>query len=279
MMESRRSSKKIRSYGGAARGSRNSQSSLGTNSGSRPQYKERVKSAPLDLPQLEQQQQDRRPHQTSTARFRRESQTSDSGSGSLASPSSPSAKQHVLPIQRRSDAGQVNFSRDWLLDAHRADCVLKAGSSSEVQEVALAVLGAPAVGKSTFVHCALDLKKASTSPISSKKVSLEGKISIVRLLELDIEDVEVTADQKVHWPERVENQSMPEIDGVLALYDVMDQSSIHPMPNLLSESLGTLKLSFEARATQNLRLAVLLESRNARRSVRKMIEAYNECYP
>ena len=110
-----------------------------------------------------------------------------------------------------------------------------------VQEVSIAVLGAPAVGKSTFVHCALDLKKPSKSPVSSKKVSLEGKISIVRLYELALEDVEVTPEQSVHWPERVGDKIMPDIDGVLALYDVMDQSSISPMPTLLSESVRFLQ--------------------------------------
>lgn len=86
----------------------------------------------------------------------------------------------------------------------------------------------------------MDLKKASISPIASKKVSLEGKISVVRLLEIGLEDVEVTADQKVLWPEKVGEQNMPDIDGVLALYDVMDQSSVAPMPNLLSESIQIL---------------------------------------
>lgn len=116
----------------------------------------------------------------------------------------------------------------------------KLGGSGEIQEVALAVLGGPAVGKSTFVHCALDLKKTSPSRVSSKKVSLEGKISIVQLFEIGLEDVEVTAEQKVLWPEKVRDQNRPDIDGVLALYDVMDQTSIAPMPTLLSESIRVL---------------------------------------
>lgn len=96
------------------------------------------------------------------------------------------------------------------------------------------------MGKSTFVHCALDLKKATPSRVSSKKVSLEGRISIVKLLEIGLEDVEITAEQKVRWPEKVRDQNWPDIDGVLALYDVMDQTSIAPMPNLLSESFQVL---------------------------------------
>lgn len=116
-----------------------------------------------------------------------------------------------------------------------ADPSAKAGN---VQVVTLAVLGAPAAGKSTFVRCALDLKKASTSALSSKKVSLEGKISVVRLLELGFEDLEITADLNVRWPTKMEDHDTPFIDGVLALYDVMDQGSIARIPALLGESFG-----------------------------------------
>ena len=105
-----------------------------------------------------------------------------------------------------------------------------------MREVTLAVLGAPAVGKSTFVRCALDLNKAPTSAVSSKKVSLEGEISIVRMLELGLEDVEITADQSVRWPTKKGDHDTPIIDGVLVLYDVMNRGSIAHIPALLSES-------------------------------------------
>ena len=115
-----------------------------------------------------------------------------------------------------------------------ADPSTKAG---DVQEVFLAVLGAPAVGKSTFMRHALDIKRAVVSPLSSKKVSLEGRISIVRLLELGFEDFEITADQDVCWPTKVGDYTMPIIEGVLALYDVNDHGSIARFPALLSEFL------------------------------------------
>ena len=110
--------------------------------------------------------------------------------------------------------------------------------TGDVQEVTLAVLGAPAVGKSTFVRCALDIKRTSTSPVSCKKVSLEGEISIVRLLELDFQDLEITADMDVRWPTKAGDYDTSIIDGVLVLYDVKDQDSIACIPALLSKSLG-----------------------------------------
>lgn len=106
------------------------------------------------------------------------------------------------------------------------------------QEITLAVLGAPTVGKSTFVQCALDLRKGSTSPVSCKKVSLEGELSVVRLFELSFEDLEITANQDLRWPIKIGEYDMPTIDGVFALYDVQDQGSIACIPALLSESLG-----------------------------------------
>ena len=126
---------------------------------------------------------------------------------------------------------------------HKKDETANLGAKSpDVQEVILAVLGAPAVGKSTFVRCALDLSRAPTSPISSKKVCLEGKISIVRLLELGFEDLGVAADQSIRWPTKVGDYTTPIIDGVLALYDVKDQGSIACIPALLSESIGCQQL-------------------------------------
>ena len=237
MMERRRSSKKTRSCGGTPK------SSLSPPSGGRPQYRERVRSAPLGVPRTEEQlqAQQRVFEHTSTGRSRRESQTSEPSLSTLSSPTSPTPTHHGFPSQRDSGSRQITPPASRQSQGLPADNDGKTGSPAVVQEVSIAVLGAPAVGKSTFVHCALDLKKPSKSPVSSKKVSLEGKISIVRLYELALEDVEVTPEQSVHWPERVGDKIMPDIDGVLALYDVMDQSSISPMPTLLSESVRFLQ--------------------------------------
>lgn len=100
----------------------------------------------------------------------------------------------------------------------------------------IAILGADAVGKSTFVQLALDLKKAVTSHISSKKVSLEGLISVVRLVEVDIEDVEVE-DESLLWPNLSGDQAIPAIDGSLVMYSVLDSNSVVPLSPLLSKSL------------------------------------------
>ncbi len=103
-------------------------------------------------------------------------------------------------------------------------------------EVSLAVLGAAGVGKSTFVQCALDLKQSANSPVSAKKMSLNGVVYLVRLLEVQLDAIDITADQHVRWPKTVGDQSIRRIDGALTLYDVMNEESIAHVPELISKS-------------------------------------------
>ena len=104
-----------------------------------------------------------------------------------------------------------------------------------MQEITLAVLGAAGTGKSTFVRCALDLRKPAITPSSIKKVSLEGTVSVLRLLELQLNDVEINEDYSIQWPTNVGDQSMPQIDGVLVMCDVMDQHSTSHVHDILSK--------------------------------------------
>lgn len=113
----------------------------------------------------------------------------------------------------------------------------------DISEVNVAVLGTFGVGKSTFVQCALDLKQSPSSPISSKKVSLEGVLIRIRLLEVQLSDVKISDTQRVEWPQRLGEEDTPRIDGALALYDVMDQGSTIRIPEVLSESDSFNKLS------------------------------------
>ena len=94
------------------------------------------------------------------------------------------------------------------------------------------------------MRTSLDLKKPPISPLSSKKVSLEGEVSIVRLLELGFEDLGIAANQNVRWPTKVGDHDAPIVDGVLALYNVMDQRSITLIPALLSEFSGIRSFLF-----------------------------------
>lgn len=106
---------------------------------------------------------------------------------------------------------------------------------SEIPTITLAVIGASRAGKSTFVKCALDLKKSGASPSSIKKVSLEGVVSVLRLLEIQLEDVGILENRTLDWPSSVGDLDTPQIDGVLVLCDVMDGSSMADVVDLLSK--------------------------------------------
>ena len=102
-------------------------------------------------------------------------------------------------------------------------------------EVTIAVLGAPGVGKSTFIRCALDLKQAAKSPASVKKMMLDGVVYLVRLLEIELDTIHITADQQIEWPTTVTDQPTTRVDGALTLYDVMNKDSLAHLPELISK--------------------------------------------
>lgn len=102
-------------------------------------------------------------------------------------------------------------------------------------EVTLAVIGSARAGKSTFIQCALDLKKPVTSSYSIKKVSLEGVVYLLRLLELQVDDLRSVKDFGIQWPRTISKEATPRIDGALVLCDVMDPGSLLDVSELLSK--------------------------------------------
>lgn len=104
-----------------------------------------------------------------------------------------------------------------------------------MQEVTLAVLGGAKAGKSTFVQCALDMKAPPVSSCTTKKVSLEGTVSVLRLYEFQLENVIVSEDCSIVWPILAGDEGKPRIDGALVIFDVMDQSSLNEVASLLSK--------------------------------------------
>lgn len=104
-----------------------------------------------------------------------------------------------------------------------------------MQEITFAVLGDIGVGKSTFIQRALDLKNNVTSLSSIKKVSLDRVVSILRLVEFRLQDLQLSEDCSVCWPTIIGNQNIPRIDGTLVLCDVMDKSSMFNIDSMLSK--------------------------------------------
>lgn len=101
-----------------------------------------------------------------------------------------------------------------------------------LNDVSIAVIGCAGVGKSAFTQRALDLKSFPRSPITSKKVSLEGSISVVHLIELDVTEISII-DNALRWPKIVDGNPVLRIDGLLLLYDVLNLATFDALPVVL----------------------------------------------
>ncbi|KMU85593.1 hypothetical protein CIHG_03634 [Coccidioides immitis H538.4] len=108
----------------------------------------------------------------------------------------------------------------------------------------MAVVGAQGVGKSTLVKYALDLKQTPIARSSVKKMSLDGTIYLVRLLEVGIHNIAVDEHGRITWPRLLGEQAVPPIDGVLALFDSADPRTLTQLSQLLSTLQQTSSIPF-----------------------------------
>lgn len=100
------------------------------------------------------------------------------------------------------------------------------------------VVGAEGVGKSTFVQKALGLVQPPQSRAAERKISVRGSDYVVRLLELQIDDVDFDDDDTIiNWPETIDDKMLPSVDGALVLYSIQDETSLENVPEMLSECL------------------------------------------
>lgn len=109
-------------------------------------------------------------------------------------------------------------------------------SQQRLPQVNMAIVGARDVGKSTFVRYALDLKQTPIARSSVKKMSLDGTIYLVRLLEIGLHKMAIDENGRVTWPRFLGEQALPPIDGVFALFDSADPRSLTQLSQLLSKS-------------------------------------------
>ncbi|KGO74832.1 Guanine-nucleotide dissociation stimulator CDC25 [Penicillium italicum] len=110
-------------------------------------------------------------------------------------------------------------------------------------EVTIAVAGEENAGKSSFVKCALDLKNPPASPVNKKKMSLNGSVYIVHLMEVDLTQVQFDQDKKIIWPRTGRDKPAPVIDGVLVLHDATKPDRLSLTTNLI-DSLAASDLPF-----------------------------------
>jgi GTPase SAR1 family protein len=98
------------------------------------------------------------------------------------------------------------------------------------------VLGSRRVGKSTFIQRALDVRQDPPNAFSSKKMSLDGVIYVVRLFETVVGDITISDSNNITWPDLINEENPLPVDGVLLLYDVTNGESVLEIPEILCES-------------------------------------------
>lgn len=79
--------------------------------------------------------------------------------------------------------------------------------------------------------------------MSSKKMSLDGIVYVVRLFEISIDDTTIKDDGDIMWPTLGGNEKLPPADGALVLYDVTDRGSIVEIPDILRK-LGSADIHY-----------------------------------
>ncbi|KAL3463396.1 ras guanine nucleotide exchange factor domain-containing protein [Aspergillus heterothallicus] len=97
-------------------------------------------------------------------------------------------------------------------------------SRSNFPHVCIAVVGGDQVGKTTFIQSALEMKHPLSSRSTTKKMSLDGTVYVVRLLKVHASEVSLGNDGKMRWP-RLGNDSPALVDGVLLLHDASRPTS------------------------------------------------------
>ncbi|PYH44321.1 putative Ras guanyl-nucleotide exchange factor RasGEF [Aspergillus saccharolyticus JOP 1030-1] len=114
--------------------------------------------------------------------------------------------------------------------------------------VSIAVVGPDHVGKSTFIESALDMKHSLASRTTTKKMSLDGTVYLVRLLEIDTLEISIGSNGEVQWP-RLGGDTPPSVDGVLVLHDVTQPGSLSTIKELLA-SLDASSIPFRLVASK-----------------------------
>ncbi|QUC21069.1 uncharacterized protein UV8b_05312 [Ustilaginoidea virens] len=103
-----------------------------------------------------------------------------------------------------------------------------------MESYSIAIIGADAVGKSTFVQQALGLDSPLATTPSTIRLVLDQVTYSVTLHELHLQHCELNASPPMQWPKQVDGHVAPRFDAVLLLYDVMSQASLRPLADTIA---------------------------------------------
>ncbi|EDN07086.1 conserved hypothetical protein [Histoplasma mississippiense (nom. inval.)] len=146
------------------------------------------------------------------------------------------AKGHDLegPVIEENEMAPASVDKTDYHGSSNGSSESVATAKPRLPQVNLAIVGAQGVGKSTFVQRALDLKQPPISRSSVKKMSLDGTIYLVRLLEIASHKISFDETGRIVWPKFIGEQELPVIDGILVLFDSHDPRSVAQFPRIFS---------------------------------------------
>lgn len=102
-----------------------------------------------------------------------------------------------------------------------------------IESYNIAIVGADAVGKTTFVQRALNLARPPVTNPFSVRIMVDSVTHVVTLLELDLEQFELNPSQPIQWPKQINGHVVPRVDAALVLYDVLSRNSIRQLPQMV----------------------------------------------
>lgn len=108
-------------------------------------------------------------------------------------------------------------------------------------DLTIAVLGAPATGKSTLIRCALGLPEDTPAASCVRPWTVDGAPYLLRLLELPMHAVRpaspnparLSARHALAWPKTIDGMATPRIDAAVTVYDVTARDSLADVPEML----------------------------------------------
>lgn len=77
---------------------------------------------------------------------------------------------------------------------------------------------------------------SAPGPGLSARVKLTDQYYNVCFIELEIDDVDFSSEQRILWPPHIMGTTFPDIDAVFCLYDASDKDSVADVPTALSKS-------------------------------------------
>ncbi|KAL2073378.1 hypothetical protein VTL71DRAFT_10702 [Oculimacula yallundae] len=129
--------------------------------------------------------------------------------------------------------------------------------NTNMADINIAVIGSAGVGKSTLIQRALGTRLAPTSIASSQRMTVDGVLYTVSLIELNLESFDIKTEKRIQWPKQINGHIVPRMDGVLLLYDVMNRESIVELPQALNglahSSLPSILVSCKCDNPENTR--------------------------